>query len=132
VSVDKALVRPKDVPLNLDQHEESSFYAIWQKPEARFTHFGIGAPEWGSSWILVCGSKDAAKAYIALDAEHNQRPTSAYEAKCLSLSEAFDEVRNQELPIVHSTGERYGAVGGVAVFEIDAAEGFCIAELLAL
>lgn len=118
-------------PLGLDEHELQPYYGIWQRPEARLTHFGVGAPTQGTSWVLVCPSEAAANIYIAFDAAQNGRTPADYDARKLTLPEAFDEARNQPVPILYSTGVIYGRVGGVAVFDIIGTR-FKIIDLLPL
>ena len=118
-------------PLGLDKHELQPYFGIWQRPEGRFTHFGLGSPYSGSSWVLVCPSQEAADLYIGMDAEDNRRTALDYDARKLTLPDAFDEARNQPLPIVHSTGMIYRQIGGVAVFDIIESR-FKIIELLPL
>jgi hypothetical protein len=112
------LIQETDAPLGLDQLEPEKFFGVWQHPEGRFTHFGVGSPEHGTSWILLCHSKEVAEIYIGFDAIENERSPADYEARRLSLPDAFDELRNLPLPIVYSTGQVYGKVGGVAMFDI--------------
>ena len=118
-------------PLGLDQHEMQPYYGIWQRPEGRFTHFGVGSPSRGSSWVLLCQSEAVANIYIGFDAAENGRTRADYEARRLSLPDAFDEARNQPLPIIHSTGMIYGQIGGVAVFDFISSR-FKIIDLLPL
>src|SRR5579885_750206 len=107
-----------DAPLGLSEFELQPYFGIWQKPERRFTHFGVGTPYSGSSWVLVCPSELAAAMYIEIDAADNGRTSADYEARKLTLPDAFHEARSQPLPILHSTGMIYRRVGGVAVFDI--------------
>ena len=118
-------------PLGLDDHELQSYFGIWQHPEGRFTHFGVGSPFNGASWVLVCPSKATAEIYIGFDAAENGRTCSDYEARRLSLPDAFDHARNLPLPIVHSTGVAYKRIGGVAVFDMFGTR-FKIVDLLPL
>ncbi len=118
-------------PLGLDQHEPEKFWGVWQFPENRFTHFGLGPPGSGTSWILLCVSEAVANAYIGVDAAQNERTRADYEPRQLSLPEAFDEARGQPLPIVYSTGEVYGNIGGVAVFSFNRGR-FCISDLFSI
>jgi hypothetical protein len=128
---DAAQIQQIDAPMGLDQHEPEKFFAVWQHPEGRFTHFGVGSPEQGTSWILLCHSKSVAEIYIGFDAIENGRKRSDYDARPLSLPEAFDEVRNLPLPIVYSTGQVYNRIGGVAMFDMSRAQ-FVITGLLPL
>ena len=105
-------------PLGLDDHEPQPYYGIWQHPEGRFTHFGVGSTSHGASFILLCPSETAAQIYIGIDAADNGRTRKDYEARKLTLPDAFDEARCQPLPIVHSTGYAYNRIGGVAIFDI--------------
>jgi hypothetical protein len=105
-------------PLGLDEHELQPYFGIYQRPEGRLTHLPVGPPTSGTSWVLVCPSETAAEIYIGHDAEINGRTKGDYEARKLSLPDAFDEARSQPLPIVHSTGAVYNKIGGVAVFDI--------------
>ena len=118
-------------PLGLDVHEPETFYGVWQFPEGRFTHFGIGTPGSGTSWVLLCVSETVANAYIGVDAAQNERQRTDYEARPLTLPEAFDEARRQPLPIIYSTGEVYGNVGGVAIFTLNRGR-FCITDLFSI
>ena len=126
-----SLLEEIDAPLGLAEYEPQSYFAIWQRPEARFTHFGVGYPSSGASFVLICPSEVAAQMYIDIDAADNNRTAYDYEARRLSLPEAFEEARNQPVPIVHSTGLTYNRVGGVAVFDIIASR-FRIIDLLPL
>jgi len=112
------LVEEISAPLGLDSHELQPYFGIWQHPEKRFTHFGVGSTSSGASFILLCPSEAAAELYIAIDAADNGRIRKDYEARRLTLPDAFDEARFQPLPIVHSTGYSYNRVGGVAIFDI--------------
>src|SRR5689334_10486130 len=107
MSVTNSGIGLSDAPLGLSDHELQPYFAIYQKPEQRLTHFGVGTPEYGSSWILVCQSEIIAKIYITFDAADNGRTCSDYEVRKLSLPDVFDEARNLPLPIVHSTGLVY-------------------------
>jgi hypothetical protein len=118
-------------PLGLDLHEPEKFWGVWQFPECRFTHFGLGPPGSGTSWILLCISEAVANAYIGVDAAQNERTRADYEARELTLPEAFEEARSQPLPIVYSTGHVYGNVGGVAVFSFNRGR-FCITDLFSI
>jgi hypothetical protein len=120
-----------EAPLGLHDYELQPYYGVWQHPECRFTHFGVGFPRSGASFILVCPSEAAANLYIAMDAAENCRTKGDYEARALSLPDAFDEARQQPLPIIHSTGFIYNRVGGVAVFDIISSR-FKIIDLLPL
>jgi hypothetical protein len=125
------LLEEVSAPLGLADHELQPYYGIWQRPEGRYTHFGVGSPINGSSWVLVCPSQMAADLYIGLDAAENGRTASDYAARPVTLPDAFDEARNQPLPIVYSTGMIYRRIGGVAVFDIIGSR-FKIIDLLPL
>jgi hypothetical protein len=120
-----------DAPLGLDTHELQGYYGIWQRPESRFTNFGVGAPHDGSSWILVCPSEITAQIYIGFDAAQNGRSRADYDARRLTLPDAFDEARNQLVPVCYTTGAIYCRMGGVAVFDIIGSQ-FKIIDLLPL
>ncbi len=117
--------------MGLDKHELQPYFGIWQHPESRFTNFGVGAPTDGTSWILVCPSEITAQIYIAFDAAQNGRCRADYDARRLTLPDAFDEARNQLVPVRYTTGAIYGRMGGVAVFDIIGSE-FKIIDLLPL
>ncbi len=125
------LIEEIEAPLGLAEYEPQSYFGIWQKPENRFTHFGVGYERSGASFVLICPSEVAAQLYIDIDAADNGRTSCDYEARRLSLPEAFNEARNQPLPIVHSTGLTYNRIGGVAVFDIISSR-FRIIDLLPL
>ena len=93
------------------------YWAVWQIPEDRYAY---SIEESRRGWFVLIESEANAVAVLLADAKENDRQPSEYRLDSLTLPDALDAARSQEVPFRSTQGLEIVAIGGVILLEANA------------
>lgn len=76
-------------------YKPERYWAVWQHPEMRYAYSVDHAQK---GWLIAFDNERAGMDYLLADAEMNIREPSLYSLDELTLLDAIDEARDQNLP----------------------------------